>query len=379
MNNLSFFQHYWWFLISLLGGLLVFLLFVQGGQSLLFSLGKKQEHRTMLMFTLAKKWELTFTTLVTFGGALFASFPLFYSTSFGGAYWLWMLILFSFVVQAVSYEFASRKGNLLGSRTYESFLFANGLFGTVLLGVAVSTFFMGSEFSVNKQNIANSMQPIISSWDNPLHGLEAIFNYWNLILGFTVFFLARTLACLHFLNAIKEEELNKNTRIHLLVNAGIFVVLFLTYLVKLLFSTGYTVDQKGVFTAELYKYWHNLLAMPLAFIVLLAGVLLVLYGIIRTLLQKDFVKGIWYSGIGTVLTVLILILIAGFNNTAFYPSTTDIQSSLSISNSSSSLFTLKVMSVVSLFIPFVLAYIWYAWRALDKGEKVQSVKDATYH
>lgn len=379
MNNLSFFQHYWWFLISLLGGLLVFLLFVQGGQSLLFSLGKKQEHRTMLMYTLSKKWELTFTTLVTFGGALFASFPLFYSTSFGGAYWLWMLILFSFVIQAVSYEFASKKGNLLGKRTYEGFLFTNGLVGTVLLGVAVSTFFTGSEFSVNKQNITNSLQPIISSWDNPLHGLEAIANYWNLILGFTVFFLARTLACLYFLNAIKEEELNKSTRKHLLVNAGIFVVLFLTYLTKLLLSSGYTADQEGVFSVEAFKYWNNLLAMPWALAILLVGVLLVLYGIIRTLLQKDYISGIWFSGIGTVLTIIVLLLIAGFNNTAYYPSVSDMQSSLSLANSSSSLFTLRVMSVVSLFIPFVLAYIWHAWRSLDIGKKVESAEDASYH
>lgn len=379
MNNLSFFQHYWWFIISLLGGILVFLLFVQGGQSLLFSLGKKQEHRNMLMFTLAKKWELTFTTLVTFGGAMFASFPLFYSTSFGGAYWLWMLILFSFVIQAVSYEFASKKGNLLGRRTYESFLFANGLFGTVLLGVAVSTFFTGSEFSVNMQNITNPMQPIISSWDNPLHGLESIFNYWNLILGFTVFFLARTQACLYFINAIKEPELSKKAHMHLLVNAGIFVVLFLTYLIKLLLSSGYTVNEEGVFALESFKYWNNLMAMPWALVILLIGVVLVLYGIIRTLLQPGFIKGIWYSGIGTVLTILVFFLLAGFNNTAYYPSVTDMQSSLWIGNSSSSLFTLKVMSVVSLLIPFVLAYIWHAWKSLDQGKKIESADDLGYH
>lgn len=379
MNSLSFFQHYWWFIISLLGGLLVFLLFVQGGQSLLFSLGKEEGHRNMLIFTLSKKWELTFTTLVTFGGALFASFPLFYSTSFGGAYWLWMLILFSFVIQAVSYEFAAKKGNLLGKRTYEVFLFANGLFGTVLLGVAVSTFFMGSEFSVNKQNITNSLQPIISSWDNPMHGLEAIFNYWNLVLGFTVFFLARTLACLYFLNAIKEPELCANTRKHLLVNASFFVVLFLVYLVKLLLSSGYTENADGVFAQEAFKYWNNLLAMPWALGILLMGVVLVLFGIINTLVKKNFTKGIWFSGIGTVFTILILLLIAGFNHTAFYPSLTDMQSSLSIKNSSSSLFTLKVMSVVSLMIPFVLAYIWHAWKSLDQGKKIESSEDFGYH
>lgn len=370
MNSITFFQHYWWLIISLLGGILVFLLFVQGGQSLLFSLGKKQEHRALLTYTLSKKWELTFTTLVVFGGALFASFPLFYSTSFGGAYWLWMLILFSFVIQAVSYEFSVRKGNFLGKRTYEVFLFINGLVGTVLLGVAVSTFFMGSEFSVNKQNISNSLQPIISSWDNPLHGLETLLNVWNVVLGLTVFFLARTLACLYFINSINNSELNEATKKYLLVNAGLFVVLFLAYVGKLLLSSGYTLNSDGVFIAETYKYWNNFLAMPWALVLFLAGVVLVLFGIGKTLLKSNYKYGIWFSGLGTIITVLILFVLAGFNHTAFYPSTTDMQSSLSISNSSSSLFTLRVMSVVSLLIPFVLAYIWHAWKALDK-EKVE--------
>ncbi|MDR2627157.1 MAG: cytochrome d ubiquinol oxidase subunit II [Dysgonamonadaceae bacterium] len=376
----TFFQHYWWFIISLLGGILVFLLFVQGGQSLLFSLGKKHEHRTMMTFVLARKWELTFTTLVTFGGALFASFPLFYSTSFGGAYWLWMLILFSFVIQAVSYEFMNRKGNLLGKTVYEGFLFVNGLLGTVLLGVAVSMFFTGASFSINKANISGAFNPVISSWDNPLHGLEAIADAWNLVLGFAVFFLARSLGCLYFMNGIANDEFRKNVAKALLINAPAFVILFVAYLVKLLLSSGYAVDADGVFSAEEYKYLNNLLAMPWLPALLLSGVLLVLYGIGRTLLQTTFTRGIRYAGIGTVLTVLALLLVAGYNDTAYYPSLTDMKSSLSLSNSSSSYFTLKVMSIVSLLIPFVLAYVRYAWKALDGGRKIASAKDTEdYH
>jgi cytochrome d ubiquinol oxidase subunit II len=374
--DITFFQQYWWFIISLLGGILVFLLFVQGGQSLLFSLGKKQIHRTMMIFVLARKWELTFTTLVTFGGAFFASFPLFYSTSFGGAYWLWMLILFSFVIQAVSYEFMNKKGNLFGKRTYEGFLFVNGLAGTMLLGVAVSTFFMGADFSVNKSNISNALNPVISSWDNPLHGLEAIADGWNLTLGFAVFFLSRCLGCLYFINGIEDAGLRKNAGKSLLINALLFVALFVSYLVKLLLSSGYTADAGGAFSVEAYKYWNNLLAMPWLSVLLAVGVVLVLYGIGRTIFQASFVKGIWYAGIGTVFTVLALLLTAGYNHTAYYPSLTDMQSSLSLANSSSSYFTLKVMSIVSLLIPFVLAYVWYAWRSLDKGRKVQPDDDA---
>lgn len=378
--DITFFQQYWWFIISLLGGLLVFLLFVQGGQSLLFCLGRTGEHRAMMTFVLARKWEFTFTTLVTFGGALFASFPLFYSTSFGGAYWLWMLILLSFVIQAVSYEFMNKKGNLLGKKTYEGFLFANGLVGTVLLGVAVSTFFMGADFSVNKTNISNALNPVISSWDNPLHGLEAIANGWNLVLGFAVFFLSRCLGCLYFINGIEDAGLRKNAGKSLLFNALLFVVLFVTYMVKLLLSSGYTADANGIFSIEAYKYWNNLIAMPWFLVILLVGVVLVLYGIGRTVFQASFIKGIWYAGTGTVLTVLVLLLIAGYNYTAYYPSLTDMQSSLSLANSSSSYFTLKVMSIVSLLIPFVLVYIWYAWRSLDGGRKIRSGKDVEgYH
>ncbi len=363
----SFYQHYWWFLISLLGALLVFLLFVQGGQSLIYSLGKKEKHLNMMLLSLKMKWELTFTTLVTFGGAFFASFPLFYSTSFGGAYWVWMLILFGFVVQAVSYEFISKQGNLLGNKTYKAFLFFNGLFGPLLLGAAVSTFFTGSEFLVNKGNITGIAMPVISSWQNPLHGLEAVGNLWNVVLGLAVFFLARCLGCLYFINNIADEEVRRNARKQLLYNAIGFLLFFLPYLIMLLLKNGWAEDPAtGVISIEPLKYWHNLLAMPWALVILLAGVVLVLYGFIRSAFQSRFIYGIWFAGTGSVLVVLILFLIAGYNHTAYYPSLSDPQSSLTIANSSSSLFTLKAMSIVSLFIPFVLAYIWYAWRSLDK-------------
>ncbi len=375
----SFYQHYWWFLISLLGALLVFLLFVQGGQSLIYSLGKKEQHLSMMLGALSKKWELTFTTLVTFGGAFFASFPLFYSTSFGGAYWAWMLILFSFVVQAVSYEFISKKGNLLGKSTYKSFLFINGLLGPLLLGAAVSTFFTGSEFIVNKDNITGIAMPVISSWQNPLHGLEILFNYWNLSLGLAVFFLARSLGSLYFINNIDDEEIRRNARKQLLYNAIGFLAFFLPYLIYLLLKNGWAVNpETGVITIEPFKYWYNLLAMPWALILLLIGVVLVLYGFIRSIFQPRFIYGIWFAGSGTVFVVLVLFLIAGFNNTAFYPSLTDPQSSLTITNSCSSLFTLKTMSVVSLFIPFVAAYIWYAWRSLDKSKIKADDADGHY-
>lgn len=363
----SFYQHYWWFLISLLGALLVFLLFVQGGQSLIYSLGKKESDLKLLLDSLGKKWEITFTTLVTFGAGFFASFPLFYSTSFGGAYWVWMLILFTFVIQAVSFEFIHKKGNLLGNGTYKAFLFTNGLLGPILLGTAVSTFFYGAEFIINKDNIASVAAPIISSWQNPLHGLEAVGNLWNVALGLTVFFLARCLGCLYFINNIDREDIRQNARKHLLYNVIGFLLFFLPYLIKLLLKEGIAEDPvTGVMSVEAYKYWHNLLAMPWAIAILLVGVLLVLYGFIRAIFQPKFIYGIWYAGIGTVFVVLVLLLIAGFNHTSYYPSLVDIQSSLTIANSSSSLFTLKAMSIVSLFIPVVLVYIWIVWRALDK-------------
>jgi len=359
-------QHYWWFIISLLGALLVFLLFVQGGQSLLFSLGKTELQQKMLLNSTGRKWEFTFTTLVTFGGAFFASFPLFYSTSFGGAYWVWTIILFCFIIQAVSYEFQSKKGNLLGKRTYQIFLMINGIGGPVLLGTAVATFFTGSEFTVNKDQLMEVGMPVISAWSNPLHGLEAAFNVWNLSLGLAVFFLSRVQAILYFINNINDSDLGTRCRKQLVPNALLFLFFFLAFLIRLMFSDGFAVDPTtGEVYMQPFKYLINLIEMPVILVVLLTGVVAVLFGIGKTVVSEKFSKGIWFCGAGTVLTVLSLFLIAGYNNTAYYPSTVDLQSSLTIFNSSSSLFTLKVMSYVSILVPFVLAYIFYAWRALD--------------
>ena len=362
----SFYQHYWWFILSLLGGILVFLLFVQGGQSLIYSLGKEEKEFNLLINSLKKKWELTFTTLVTFGAGFFASFPLFYSTSFGGAYWVWMLILFSFVIQAVSYEFIVNKGNFLGNKTYKIFLFINGLLGPVLLGAAVSTLFYGAEFIVDKSNLTAAM-PVISVWQNPLHGLEAVGVIWNVALGLAIFFLARCLGALYFINNIANENIRIKAHKQLLIGTIGFLLCFLPYLVALLLKVGYTEDSvTGIISAEAYKYWNNLLAMPWASAILVIGVVLVLFGILKTLLKPQFTTGIWFAGIGTICVVLVVLLIAGFNHTAYYPSLSDMQSSLTIANSSSSLFTLKAMSIVSLFIPVVIAYIWYVWRILDR-------------
>ncbi|VBB45892.1 Cytochrome bd quinol oxidase subunit 2 apoprotein [uncultured Paludibacter sp.] len=368
MITYSFLQHYWWFLVSLLAGLLSFLLFVQGGQTLLFSLGKTEDERRLLVNAIGKKWEFTFTTLVTFGGAFFASFPLFYSTSFGGAYWVWMLILFCFVMQAVSYEYQNKPGNLFGVNTYRGFLFFNGLAGTFLIGAAVATFFTGSLFSVNKMNITESIAPVISQWESPLHGLEALFDVRNWLLGLAVFFLARTLGILFFKNRINYEELEKRFTKALLVNAIPFVIFFLAFVIWILFGKGFAVnpDTKAV-TLESMKYFNNLLQMPIVLVVFLIGVVLVLYGIIVSYLKPEWRKGIWFSGVGTVLTVTMLLLLAGYNNTAYYPSTFgDMSSSLTIANSSSSEFTLTAMSIVSLIIPIVLVYIFFAWRSLEK-------------
>lgn len=364
----SFYQHYWWFLVSLLGALLVFLLFVQGGQSQIYQLGKKEHELGLLFSSMGKKWEITFTTLVTFGGAFFASFPLFYSTSFGGAYWVWMLILFSFVVQAVGYEFINKQGNFLGNKTYKAFLFLNGSLAPILLGAAVSTLFFGAEFAVNKQNLTGiGSSLVISSWQNPLHGLEAVGNLWNVCLGLAIFFLSRSLGNLYFINNIEDEGIRENSRKHLLFNVIGFLLFFLPYLIKLVVKEGLAEDPvTGIIAEEPYKYLNNLLANPWIIALLLIGVVLVLYGFGRSILQIPFRSGIWYAGIGTVFVVLSLLLIAGFGHTAYYPSLADPQSSLTIANSSSSLFTLKAMSVVSLLIPFVLAYIWYIWRTMDK-------------
>lgn len=364
----NFFIQYWWFIISLLGAILVFLLFVQGGQTLIPQLGKTEIEKTMLVNSIGRKWEFTFTTLVTFGGAFFASFPLFYSTSFGGAYWVWMIILFCFIIQAVSFEFRKKENNFLGEKTYNTFLLINGFGGTFLLGVAVGTFFTGSEFLVNKENIANPIMPIISQWTNPLHGLEALANPRNLLLGLVVLFLSRTLGSLYFINNINNQTLQERAKKALKVCGTVFVVLFVTFLVITFLSEGFAVDKEtGIVSMEKYKYFNNLIEMPVVLAMLLIGVVLVLYGLARTMFSKTiFRKGIWFAGIGTVMAVLSLFLIAGYNNTAYYPSTFNLQSSLTIYNSSSSLFTLKTMSIVSLIIPFVLAYIFYAWRKMDK-------------
>lgn len=367
MITYTFLQHYWWFLISLLGGLLSFLLFVQGGQSMLFSLPQNEGQRTIMVSILGRKWEYTFTTLVTFGGALFASFPLFYSTSFGGAYWLWMLILLSFVLQAVSYEFRKRPGNVFGTKTYDVFLFINGLLGTLLIGVVVGTFFSGADFTVARNNITDIGSPVISRWGNGWHGLEAIVQPRNLILGIAVFFLARTLALLLFINRSGDDELTARSRRLLWYNAVPFVVFFVAFVVWTFLADGYAVDDAGHVYMQKYKYFTNIVEMPAIGVCFLLGVLAVLYGIVKTLACGNVRNGIWFSGTGTVVTVTCLLLAAGYNGTAFYPSTADLQSSLTIENASSSMFTLQVMSVVSLLIPFVLAYIFYAWRSLERG------------
>jgi cytochrome d ubiquinol oxidase subunit II len=359
-------QHYWWFLVSLLGAILVFLMFVQGGQSLLFTIGKTEVQQKMLLNSTGRKWEFTFTTLVTFGGAFFASFPLFYSTSFGGAYWVWILILLCFVLQAVSYEYQAKKGNLLGKKTYQVFLLLNGVLAPVLIGTAVGTFFNGAEFVVNKQQLTETLNPVISSWATPWHGLEAALVWWNVCLGLAVFFLARVLALLYFINNISDDEVQRNSRRQLRWDAALFLAFFLTFFVRWLLQDGFAVnpETKEVFMQP-YKYLINLVEMPAVLVGLLLGVAGVLFGIAKTTLCSTWRKGIWFAGAGAVLTVLALLLCAGWNNTAYYPSLADMQSSLTIENSSSSLFTLKTMSWVSILIPFVLAYIAYAWRALD--------------
>lgn len=362
-----FLQHYWWFLVSLLGALLVFLLFVQGGNSLLFVLGKNDTERTMLVNSTGRKWEFTFTTLVTFGGAFFASFPLFYSTSFGGAYWLWMIILFSFVLQAVSYEFQSKLGNLLGKRTYQYFLVANGIIGPVLLGAAVATFFNGSNFVVSKGNITQEAMPVISQWANGWHGLDALLDLWNVVLGLAVLFLSRCLGILYFINNVSDAELLPRFRRRLMIESVCFVVFFVPFVIYVLLKDGFAVDAaSGSIVMESYKYLHNLMAMPWVLGLLLLGIVAVLFGLGRSILCSTYNKGIWFAGVGTVLAVWALLLTVGYNNTAYYPSAVDLQSSLTLSNSCSSLFTLKTMAYVSVFIPFVLAYIIYAWRAIDR-------------
>ena len=365
----DFLQHYWWFIVSFLGALLVFLLFVQGANTLIFNLGKTDNERRIVINSTGRKWEFTFTTLVVFGGGFFASFPLFYSTSFGGAYWLWMIILFSFVIQAVSYEFQNKIGNILGTKTFQVFLIINGFIAPLLLGGAVATFFNGSNFIVEKGNITEFAQPVISRWANCSHGLDALLDIWNLVLGAAVFFLARALGSFYIINNVASTIINSRARRQVLLNSTIFLVLFLVFLTHILLKDGYAYDpQTGIITMEPMKYLHNLLDMWYLLIVLLISVALFLYAIIRTVRDESYTKGIWLSGVGVVLVVLILLLCAGWNNTAYYPSNVDLQSSLTIANSSGSKFTLTAMSVVSLFIPFVLCYIFWAWRAIDKKQ-----------
>ena len=378
METITLLQHYWWLIISLLGALLVFLLFVQGGQGLLYCLGRTEEERNMLVNSLGRKWEFTFTTLVTFGGAFFASFPLFYSTSFGGAFYVWMAILLVFVVQAVSYEYRRKPSNVLGQRTYEAFLVLNGVAGPLLLGVAVGTFFTGAEFTVNRMNMAAvGGDTAISQWATPWHGLEALTDARNLLLGVAVFALSRVLALHFFLNNLDDETLRLRARRLSCGYSLLFLAAFLAFFGWLLCSDGRAIDPaSGTVSIEPYKYLHNLLAMPAVAIVLLAGVAAVLWGLWSGG-RNGSRRAIWFSGAGTILTVLALLL-AGWNDTCYYPSLTDMQSSLAITNSSSSLFTLKVMSVVSLLIPFVAAYIWYAWRALTRPISEREVEEAEH-
>ena len=361
-----FLQHYWWFLVSLLGGLLVFLLFVQGGQSLLFTIGKTELQQKMLLNSTGRKWEFTFTTLVTFGGAFFASFPLFYSTSFGGAYWVWMLLLLCFVLQAVSYEYQAKTGNLLGKKTYRVFLIINGVLAPILLGTAVGTFFNGAEFVVNKEHLTDISMPVISAWATPWHGLEAAFVFGNLCLGIALFSLARLLGLLYFINNIDDEEIRTRCRKRLLPETIVFLPFFLAFVIRLMLIDGFAVNpETGEVFMRPYKYFINLVEMPAVLAVLLVGVVGVLFGIGKSIYVRTWNQGIWFAGAGTVLTVLALLLCAGWNDTAYYPSLVDLQSSLTIQNSCSSPFTLKVMSFVSILIPFVVAYIFYAWRVID--------------
>ncbi|MCR5708923.1 MAG: cytochrome d ubiquinol oxidase subunit II [Bacteroidales bacterium] len=374
----TFLQNYWWFLIALLGGLLVFLMFVQGANLHLGNRKLSGLQKRMILNSTGRKWELTFTTLVTFGGAFFASFPLFYSTSFGGAYWVWVLILITFVFQAVSYEFQNKKENLIGSQAFRVFLMANGLLAPLLVGTAVGTFFTGSDFTVDKVAITDPASPVISTWGNPWHGLEAVGQYQALLLGISLMFLTAMLGALYLLNNVEDKEIHAQMRRSIKMEIIPFLLFFLTWLVLLLLCRGYAVDESGVVSLERYKYLHNLLQMPAVLVMLLVGVVLVLWGIFAGAFTKSR-SGIWPAGIGTVLVVMAVFFVAGFNGTAYYPSCTDLQSSLSIRNSSSSPFTLKVMFWVSLLIPFVVAYIAYAWHQMDRKKITPEEISETEH
>lgn len=373
-------QHYWWFVISLLASLLVFLLFVQGGQTLIYTIGKNELEKTMLINSLGRKWEFTYTTLVVFGGGFFASFPLFYSTSFGGAYWVWMIILLCFVIQAVAYEFRMKKGNFLGQKTYEIFLMINGFGGLILIGTAVGTFFTGSEFLVDKDNITDVMMPVISRWMNPLMGLEAVFNVRNVLLGLSVLFLARSMASMYFMNNIDDATIYARAKKQVLINTILFLVFFLPFLIWTLLANGFAVNaETGEVFMQPFKYALNYLQMPVLGIMLLAGVVLYLFGSARSAFAKHYTKGIWFSGIGAILVVLSLFLVLGYNNTSYYPSTYNLQSSLTIFNSSSSHFTLEVMSYVSVLVPVVLAYIFYTWRLIDRKPITEEEMESPGH
>ena len=378
----DFLQHYWWFLVSLLGALLVFLLFVQGANSCLRSLGWTEEGKRLVINSTGRKWEFTFTTLVTFGGAFFASFPLFYSTSFGGAYWLWMIILFTFVLQAVSYEFQNKLGNFLGPKTFQWFLILNGLLGPLLLGGAVATFFEGSNFIIAKGNLVDPMSftPIISRWANASHGLDALLNPWVLVFGLAMVFLARVLGILYVINNVNDEDIRSRGSVRLIGAVVPFLIFFVAYLVHLLLKDGYAYNEAGVILKEPMKYLNNFIDMWYLLIILLIGVVLVLFAIGKTITSKNYISGIWPAGIGVVLVVLALLLCAGWNNTAYYPSSADLQSSLTIANSCSSEFTLNTMAIVSILVPFVLAYIVYAWWSIDKKklEKQEIIDDHAY-
>lgn len=376
----TFLQEYWWFLISLLAGLLVFLMFVQGANTLIFRMGTDETERSLIINSTGRKWEFTFTTLVTFGGAFFASFPLFYSTSFGGAYWVWMLILVSFVLQAVAYEFQSKPGNLLGRNVYRRFLVLNGVFGPLLVGTAVGTFFHGAAFVVSKDAISGSQfSPVISQWANSWHGLDAVGNPWNLVLGLTVLFLARILGSLYLVNNIEDRKLTPRLRRQVLIDTIPFLVFFLSFVVHLCLIDGFAVSEEKTIYMQPHKYWKNLIEQPMVLSLFLIGVILVLFGILRTLFHRYYYRGIWPAGMGTVLTVMALFMLVGYNNTAYYPSTADLQSSLTLTNSCSSRFTLNAMTWVSILIPFVLAYIVYAWYRIDAESLTRKELNETEH
>jgi cytochrome d ubiquinol oxidase subunit II len=366
MFDYIFLQQYWWFIISLLGGLLVFLLFVQGGNALIFIAGKSEPERELIINSTGRKWELTFTTLVTFGGAFFASFPLFYSTSFGGAYWVWILILITFVFQAVSYEFQGKTGNLLGKNTFRIFLTLNGCLAPLLIGTAVGTFFTGSQFMVNKSAVGDIAAPTISRWANAWHGLEAVTEPFNVGFGLMVMFLAVSLGALYMINNIKNDQLAMQLRRSLMVGFVGFLLMLVFVLAKMLTMDGFAVDADGVVFMEEYKYLHNFMQMPIVLVMFLAGAVLLVVGVVLTIAKRGFTRGIWMAAPGTVLAVMSLFMIAGYNHTAYYPSICDLQASLTLTNSCSSEFTLRTMAVVSLIIPFVVAYIAYFWRQMDK-------------